>query len=154
VWDGNTSRFLPFQFDHWRDPKLAKWIEGELAGADELFAAYEAGNYPLDSLLEVYDVASGKLLVSRRGLGSMGRVVFRGRTPVVVVERDSYKTFVLELDLATGNVVKETSLGRAAYGGVPVSPEVVYFSPELLPQGNYVDLLDSGRHRILRIAGP
>jgi len=154
VWDGATTRLFPYHFDFWHSDKRANGTNGELAASDELFAIYEFGSTVRNGLLEIYDVVTGKQLVSRRGLGSVGQVVFRGRTPIVVVERESYKTFVLELDLATGEIVKETSLGSAASGGLPSSPEVVHFGPELLPQGKYVDLVNASEHRFVRIAGP
>jgi hypothetical protein len=64
-----------------------------------------------------------------------------------------YKVFALELELETGRILKETSLGRYAYGGVIESPEEFYFSPRLLPQALFVDLEHSGQHRFVRIAG-
>jgi hypothetical protein len=143
VWDAAELHVLATPAERpVRFSAFGKWL-----------AVYEKDNTtpPQYSALKltVYDTQTMKPVVTKVGLGAVHSVQLNATRLVAVVERDAFETFLLQIELPSGKVLSERSLGAWARRGAgtfliytgPGDRNVeTLFEPTVLPEGRYVDL--------------
>jgi hypothetical protein len=141
----------------WEAGKLTQRVAArgpvELVGSEQWLAIIEAIDLEqarLDAHLErltLYDLERAQPRFVRSDLGSELQVVFRGPRLFVRAFRDTFDTYVLELDVHSGKTLQQAGFGAWA-AGYRSSPSERYFFPIVLPEARYIELRDSyDQHR-------
>lgn len=151
AWDGHASRTVAA----WNGKPRRLFAPARAEGL-VVAATTTVNEATPDDGADLFDLALGKLVFSKPGIGKVWGAEMRDGVLVLGIERAKFQCFAVELEPRTGVVRKEKALGareNVASWTVPeAARQQTVFVPALLPGGKYVDLRSDSHHRVVRIS--